>query len=199
MVRQKKYEDFAYVLDVYPASELKARLPNITLSRGELIVQLLGEDFFTLLEAAVSPKHKPPIGTRIYVGKDVPRSILRIIRRINYEDLTQNAKNELENAVRKIVESNEQRFVEFFNKCTPVTPKMHALELMPSIGKKIALKIIAEREIKPFESYEDLKKRGKIQDPVKIIVQRILQELMNHEERHRLFVREPIRRTSPPI
>jgi len=196
LVRQKKYEDFAYVLDVFPASELRAPPPNISLSRGELIVQLLGEGFFTLLEAAVSPKHRPLVGTRIYVGKDVPRSILRIIRRISYEDLTQNSKNGIENAVRAIVESDEKRFVEFFNKSMPVTPRMHALELLPGIGKKIALRIIAEREVKPFESYEDLRKRGGVQDPVKSLVQRIMHELMDSEERHRLFVREPIRKPS---
>ena len=39
---------------------------------------------------------------------------------------------------------------------------------------------------------EDLKKRGCVQDPVKALVQRILQELTDINERHRLFVREPI-------
>jgi len=196
VVRQKKYEDFAYVLDVFPAAELRSHVPNITVHRDEFVAQLIGEDFFTLLEAAVPREHKPVIGSRIYVGKDVPRTLLRILRRINYDDLTENAKSELENAVRKIVESNEKRFVEFFNKCTPVTPRMHALELIPGIGKKIAMKILSERELRPFESYDDLKKRIGIQDPVKALVQRILDELSNPEEKHRLFVREPIYRFS---
>lgn len=158
-----------------------------------MVAQLLGEQFFTLLEAAVSQRHRPPVGTRIYVGKDVPRSILRIVRRIDYEDLTQAAKNELENAVRTIVESEEKRFIEFFNTSTPVTPRMHALELIPGIGKKIAMKIIEEREVHPFTGYDDLKQRAGVQDPVKALVQRILHELMDREERHRLFVREPAR------
>lgn len=196
VVRQKKYEDFAYVLDVFPASEMRSRAPNILIHRDECVAQLIGEEFFTLLEAAVPREHKPLVGTRIYVGKDVPRSLLRILRRINYGDLTENAKNELENVVRKIVESNEKRFIEFFNKSTPVTPRMHALELIPGIGKKIAMKVLSEREIKPFESYEDLKRRAGIQDPVKFLVQRILEELSNPEERYRLFVREPPYRLS---
>jgi len=196
LVKQKKYEDFAYVLDIFPASELRTHAPNIVIHRDEFVVQLIGEEFFTLLEAAVPKEHQPKIGTRIYVGKDVPRTLLRILRRINYDDLTERAKGELENAVRRIVESNEKRFVEFFNTCTPVTPRMHALELIPGIGKKIAMKIISERELKPFESYEDLKKRIGIQDPVRALVQRIMEELTNPEERHRLFVREPIYRAS---
>ena len=194
MARQKKYEDFAYVLDVFPSSEFRPTSPSITIGKNELIAQLLGEEFFTLLEAAVSPKHKPLIGTRIYVGKDVPRSILRIIRRINYDDLTQNAKNELENAVRTIVETNEQRFVEFFNTSMPVTPRMHALEVLPGVGKKIAMKILSEREREPFKSYEDIKKRVSLQDPVELLVKRIIHELTSREERHRLFVRDPVPR-----
>lgn len=194
MARQKKYEDFAYVLDVFPSSEFRPTTTSITISKNELIAQLLGEEFFTLLEAAVSPKHKPLVGTRIYVGKDVPRSILRIIRRINYDDLTQNARNELENAVRTIVETNEQRFVEFFNTSMPVTPRMHALELLPGVGKKIAMKILSEREREPFKSFEDIKRRMNLQDPVELLVKRIIHELTDREERHRLFVRDPVPR-----
>ena len=196
MVRQKKYEDFAYVLDIFPASQLRSRAPNIIVHRDEFIVQLIGEEFFTLLEAAVPKDHKPVIGSRIYIGRDVPRSILRILRRINYDDLTVNARANLENAVRKIVKENEKKFIEFFNKSTPVTPRMHALELIPGVGKKIAMKIISEREVKPFESFEDLKKRIGLQDPMRALVQRILEELSNPEEKYRLFVRAPIFKTS---
>ena len=195
-MRPKKYEDFAYVLDIFPASELRSHAPNIVVHRDEYVVQMIGEGFFTLLEAAVPKEHQPKIGTRIYVGKDVPRNLLRILRRINYDDLTERAKEELEEAVTKIVQSNEKRFVEFFNTCIPVTPRMHALELIPGIGKKIAMKILSEREIRPFESYEDLKKRIGIQDPVKALVQRILEELTEPEKKHRLFVRQPIYRVS---
>jgi putative nucleotide binding protein len=48
--------------------------------------------------------------------------------------------------------------------------------------------IINAREEKPFESFEDLKKRVKlIPDPEKLIIKRILEE-MEGEEKHRLFV-----------
>ena len=196
MVRQKKYEDFAYVLDVFPASEYRAQAPNIIVHRNEFVAQLLGEEFFTLLEAAVPRDHKPAVGSRIYIGKDVPRSILRILRRINYEDLTASSRMILENVILKILEENEKRFINFFNSARPVTPRMHALELIPGIGKKIAMKIISERSVKPFESYEDLRKRGGVQDPVKALAQRILEELSNPEEKYRLFVRAPIFRAS---
>jgi len=191
LYKQKKYEDFAYVLDLFQPQRRPLQ-HSITIGKHELIAQLLGEQFFTLLEAAINEKHKPTVGIRIYIGKDIPRNILRIIRRVRYDDLTQNAKNELPNIVRKIVETDEARFLEFFNKSTPITPRMHALELIPGIGKKIAMKILEEREIQPFTSYEDLKKRIGLQDPVKALTNRILYELMNTEERYRVFVREPV-------
>lgn len=196
MVRQKKYEDFAYVLDVFPASELRAQAPNIIVQRDENVIQLIGEDFFTLLEAATPKGNNPAAGTRLYIGKDVPRNILRILRRISYDDLTINARMNLEGVLLKILEENEKRFVDFFNNARPLTPRMHSLELIPGIGKKIALKIIEEREAKPFESYEDLKKRVGLQDPVKAIQQRILEELRNPREKYRLFVRAPVSRES---
>ncbi|MCF8885544.1 MAG: DUF655 domain-containing protein [Nitrososphaerota archaeon] len=189
MYKHKRFEDFAYVLDIFSPRHL-SEYQNIVLGKDDLIVQLLGEQYFTLLEAAVSQKYKPLIGTKIYIGRDIPKSVLRVIRRIGYENLTQNAKNELETVVRKIVEESEARFIEFFNNSQPVTPRMHALELLPGIGKKIAMKIIEEREIQPFKSYEDLKKRVGLQDPVKAIVNRIIQELSNPDERYFLFVRE---------
>ncbi|MEM1584175.1 MAG: DUF655 domain-containing protein [Nitrososphaerota archaeon] len=191
MYKQKKYEDFAYVLDIFsPQRQLLQH--GIPIGRHESIAQLLGEQFFTLLEAAINEKHKPMISIRIYIGRDIPKNILRIIRRIRYDELTQNAKNELPNVIRKIVETDEARFIDFFNNSTPVTPRMHALELIPGIGKKIAMKILEEREVQPFVSYEDLRKRVGLQDPVKALVNRILYELMNTEERYRMFVREPV-------
>jgi putative nucleotide binding protein len=196
LVRQKKYEDFAYVLDIFSASELKAQSSNIIVHRDENVSQLLGEDFFTLLEAATPKNNKPAIRSRLYIGKDVPRNILRILRRIGYDDLTVNAKMNLESVVLKILEENERRFVDFFNTARPLTPRMHALELIPGIGKKIAMKIIEEREIRSFESYEDLRRRGGMLDPVKALQQRILEELRNPEEKYRLFVRPPVSRES---
>jgi len=191
LYKQKKYEDFAYVLDLFQPQRQPLQ-HSITIGKHESVAHLLGEQFFTLLEAAVNERHKPMIGIRIYIGKDIPRNILRIIRRIRYDDLTQNAKNELPSVVRTIVETDEARFIDFFNKSTPITPRMHALELIPGIGKKIAMKILEEREIQPFTSYEDLKKRIGLQDPVKALTNRIIYELMNTEERYRIFVREPV-------
>ncbi|MDH5362831.1 MAG: DUF655 domain-containing protein [Aigarchaeota archaeon] len=186
--RPKRYEEFGIVLDIFPEDRLRARG---SMARGEDMAQIVGEDFFTFLEAAVPHESMPKVRSRIYVGKDGPRQVLRIIRRVGYESLTASAKAELEPATRAIVESNEKRFTGFFNTATPVTPRLHAIELIPGIGKKYLYKILEEREVNPFKDLNDMKERIGIPDPVRALVKRILTELSSPEEKYYLFAREP--------
>lgn len=189
--KAKRYEDYGYVLDVLPPSHRRPPQMRQIFERDEVIVHLLGEEYFTLLEAAVSERFKPGIGTRIYIGRDVPREILRIIRRIDVDELTENGRANLEPVIQKIVEQNEMRFVEFFNKSNPITPRLHALELIPGIGKKMLQKFLEEREASPLQSFEDIKKRTGLVNPAESISRRVLEELTNKEEKYRVFVREP--------
>ena len=184
--KPKRYEEYGYVLDVFPAS----RKPGYQVARNELVVQLLGEEYFTLLEAAVNEKNKPQVGSRIYIGREAPRELIRIIRRIGVNDLTESAKINLENIVQRIVVEHERRFVEFFNRSNPLSPRLHALELIPGVGKKVLQKVLEERDTKPFESYEDIKKRVGLLDPPSSIARRIIDELLRKDERYHIFVRE---------
>jgi len=90
--------------------------------------------------------------------------------------------------VSRIVLNRERWFVNFFNTAQAITPRMHALELIPGIGKKYMWQVIREREKKPFESFEDLQKRTQIPNPVKLLTKRILEELAG-ESKYRLFTR----------
>ncbi|HIQ29514.1 MAG TPA: DUF655 domain-containing protein, partial [Candidatus Caldiarchaeum subterraneum] len=153
--KPKRYEEYGYVLDVFPAS----RKPGYQVARNEFIVQILGEEYFTLLEAAVNERYKPQIGFRIYIGREAPRELIRIIKRITSDELTEIARINLENIVQKVVTEQESRFVEFFNRSNPISPRLHALELIPGVGKKMLQKVLEERDAEPFESYEDIKKR----------------------------------------
>ncbi|MEM2151243.1 MAG: DUF655 domain-containing protein, partial [Candidatus Bathyarchaeia archaeon] len=150
--------------------------------------QLIGEEYFTLLEAVVREGVVLKPSDRVYIGKDSREEILYIIGRMSYDELTANAKMELENVIEKIVLNREKHFVNFFNTAKPVTPRMHALELIPGIGKKYMWKIIEEREKKPFESFQDLQKRTGIPNPVKLISKRVIEELSS-DCKYRLFTR----------
>ena len=95
---------------------------------------------------------------------------------------------ELENVINKLVEEREKEFVEFFNKCGPISTRLHTLEILPGIGKKHMWDILEARKEKPFESFEDIKKRVKlIPDPKQSIVRRILEELQE-KDKYKLFV-----------
>ena len=64
---------------------------------------------------------------------------------------------------------------------------MHQLELLPGLGKKHMWEIIEERKDKPFESFDDIKKRVKLMpDPEKAIIKRIISEIQG-KEKHKIF------------
>jgi len=183
---EKRYEEYAYVIDYLPHGRPGAR-PGY---RAGALVQVVGEEFFTLLEAIVREGVVLKPYDRVYVGKDPRDAITYIIGRIGYEELTSTAKVELSPAIEKIVLNRERWFVNFFNTAQAVTPRMHALELIPGIGKKYMWQIINERERNPFKSFDDLQKRSNIPSPAKLVTKRILEELSG-ESKYRVFTRAP--------
>ncbi len=178
------YEKYAYVLDYlkegYPEDDRPSYLK-------EPILQLIGEERFTLLEATPKPKAKMNVYDRVFVGKEGRKKIGFIKRRIASQDLTSAAKVELPYVVDKIVEEREDDFVEWFNKAPSLTTRMHSLELLPGIGKKIMWEILDERKKKPFQSFQDIADRiNLVSDPKKSIVKKILSEIQE-EDKYFLF------------
>lgn len=179
-------EDYALVLDYMP----KGRSASF---KEEPLAQVIGEKYFTLLE--VVPKTDLKIMEKVYIGKEDREKIDFIRKRIDFSELTSNSQSELESAVEKIVEEEKQRFIDFFNNSTAITIRRHQLELLPSLGKKHMNDILKEREIKPFTSFEDIRKRIPLMpDPKKIIIRRILEELKEKDLKHYIFARPPKRR-----
>ncbi len=187
-VMEKRYEEYAYVLDFLPHGRPGVRVTGRAGYRAGALVQLVGEEFFTLLEALVKEGAVLKPHDRVYVGKEAREEITYIIGRIGYDELTAAAKMELPAVISRIVLNREKSFINFFNTARAITPRMHALELIPGIGKKYMWQVINEREKKPFESFEDLQKRTEIPNPVKLITKRILEELSG-ESKYRLFTR----------
>jgi len=181
---EKRYEEYAYVLDFLPHGRPGAR-PSY---RAGALVQVVGEEFFTLLEALVKEGIMVKPYERVYVGKDPRDKITYILGRIGYDELTSSAKMELPGVVEKIVLNRENWFINFFNTAQAITPRMHALELIPGIGKKYMWQIINERERTPFKNFDDLQQRANIPNPAKLITKRILEELAG-ESKYRLFTR----------
>ena len=133
------------------------------------IVQALGKDHFVLLELV--PKkgvHLQPY-EEVYIGEGKRDKVHHIIGKLPMQKLTRTAGSELEFAVKEIVKKNEKKFIDFFNNAMPLSTRMHQIELLPGVGKKHMWEIINSREDKPFESFDDIKKRVKLMpDPEKV-------------------------------
>ncbi|MDI6718472.1 MAG: DUF655 domain-containing protein [Methanomicrobiales archaeon] len=183
-MKTEKKEIYALVLDLLPKGYANDPRP---VYKREPIIQAVGVDQFKLLEL-IPKTQNIAIHEKVYIGDEEREKIERVKRRIGYEELTQTARLELPFAVEKIVLENEERFVQFFNKAISITPRLHMLHLLPGIGKKLMWEILAEREKRPFTSFEDLRQRIKaITKPEKMIVSRILEEIEDPETKYRLF------------
>lgn len=180
-------EDYAWVIEYLPSG-------HATQLKREPVVQLVGEKFFTVLEATVKPTSNVVIGQRLYVGKDAREEINVIKGRIKFESLTRSAKESLPSVIHKIVEAREKEFVEFINKCKPISIRFHTLDLLPGVGKKNMEAILTAREKQAFESFADIKKRiPTLPDLGGILTHRIMAELEGNEKYY-LFVKPPAQR-----
>ncbi len=182
--RRHVYEEHAYVLDYLPYGRSSDKSRHLVVPT----VQIMGEQYFTLLEAELKVGATVVVPERIYIGRERREKVDRIISRISYDQLTANAKAEVTPLVDELVKKQEKRFVDFFNRSQPVTPRMHSLELLPGIGKKSMWTIVNTRERKLFVSYKDIEQKTGLTDVAKIISKRILEELTT-ESKYRLFTR----------
>ena len=177
-------EEIATVIDYLP-------LGKSTDMTKQPIAQLLGNSYFTLLEATLKPEKALSIGEAVNVGKENRDKVDHIKGRITYEQLTTSSRNELRNAIRAIIMTREADFVNFYNKSGAITMRVNQLTLLPGVGKKHLQAIMQEREKKPFDSMDEIAKRvALLPDPANLLVLRIEQELQGNEK-HYLFVRPP--------
>ena len=181
---QRKYEEYAYILDFM----LRGK-SNTVKGREGIIIQAIGEERLTLLELLGVQNMSFEVGERVYIGREGRDKVISVLGRLDYDNISQSAKNELPNIVETIVIANEKRFIDYMNVSQPITPRIHALELIPGIGKTYMMTIIKERDKKRFESFEDIQNRVGLRDPAKLIAKRIIDEIAG-EARMNLFVRK---------
>ncbi len=179
----RKYEEYAYVLDYTSRGK-----SSTVRGKDGIIITSIGEDRLTLLEILGIPNSTFEIGEKIYIGKEGRTKVLSVLGKLEYDNISSSAQSELESVVEDIVTNNEEKFVSYLNNAQPLTPRIHALELIPGIGKTYMKSMLEEREKKKFESYHDLQDRVGFKDPIKHISERILDEITG-ESRMNLFVK----------
>ncbi len=181
---QRRYEEYAYVLD------FAQRAKSSTVRGWEgMIIQAIGEERLTLLELLGSQNMSIDVAERVYIGREGRDKVLSVLGRLEYNSISQSAKNELPSIIEKIVIANQKRFIDYINAAQPITPRIHALELIPGIGKTYMMTIIRERDKKKFESFAEIQQRVGLRDPAKLIAKRIIDEITG-EARMNLFVRK---------
>ena len=177
----KEKEEYALVLDYLPYGYPleKKMMP---------IAQAVGIKNFTLLHLIPRRGVKLDVGEKVYIGEGKRDKIYYILGKLPENKLTQTARDQLGDFIAKEITNDEKKFVDFFNKAQAINTRMHQLELLPGFGKKHTEAILKEREIKPFESLEDLKTRvSNLPDPKKAIEKRFVEEILGREKYY-LFI-----------
>lgn len=179
-------EDYAIILDFLPHGYPMDRRP---MHLKTAIAQAIGKNTLVLLELVPKKDIFLQPHEDVYIGEGKRDKVHHIVGRISPSKLTETAKSELNYIIEEIVKKDETRFIEFFNKAGPINTRIHQLELLPGIGKKHMISIVEAREEKPFENFDDIKKRvSLLPDPERSIIKRILLELEGNEK-HYLFVK----------
>jgi putative nucleotide binding protein len=181
---EKRYEEFAYVLDSIPRGK-----SAIIKGREGPIVQAIGEERLTLLELLAAENQDFDTGEKLRIGREGRAKILSVFGKLAYDDLTSESKNQLLGVCEIIVKNNEAKYVAYFNELQPLTPRLHGLELIPGIGKTFMKTIIETREKQPFTSFQDIQNRVGLRDPAKDVAKRIAEELSG-ESRVNIFVKK---------
>ncbi|WP_276301610.1 DUF655 domain-containing protein [Halorussus lipolyticus] len=175
----------AVVLDYLPHGRADDDRPQY---QKPALAYALGIEEFRLFEVTLEEDVSLTITDRF--DADSADELVANVREIEYDDLSGAAQSELEHAIRDVVESNERRFVDFYNDAQPITLRLHQLNLLPGIGKKLRNNVLEQRKRKPFESFEDLENRvSGLHDPDEVLVERILEELREDDLKYRTFVR----------
>jgi putative nucleotide binding protein len=180
----RKYEEYAYVLDYVTRGK-----STTVRGREGIIITAIGEDRLTILEVLGMQNTSFEIGERIYIGKEGRTKIMSVLGKLEFTKISAAAQSELRNVVNTIVTNNEKRFVDYINHAQPLTPRIHALELIPGIGKTYMKAILDEREKQPFTSFDDLQTRVGLKEPMKQIADRIMDEITG-EVKVTLFVKK---------
>lgn len=180
-------EQYAYILDFLPTGYAEDTRP---IHLRKPVAQALGADYFVLLELGMKEDARVEIESKVFVGKGDRDIVKHVERRLRYDELTHGAKLELPYVLEDIVKQNEEKYVDFFNKAQPITTRLHMLELLPGIGKKMMWAVIDERKKGKFNSFSDIETRIKgLHHPEKLIAKRIEEEIKDEQIKYRMYAR----------
>lgn len=178
--------EYGVVLDILPHGRSDADEPQY---RRSPVVYAVGEDTFALYELTLEEDADISIDDRVQIRPTFEDGLNRG-RQVDYDDLSDGARSELDYIIEEIVEEKERDFVDFFNDAQPVSLRLHQLNILPGIGDKLRDSILDRRKRQRFESFDELESAvDGLHDPKGTITDRILEEIRDGEDlKYRLFV-----------
>ena len=177
---------YAVILDHLPHGRADDDRPR---HRKSPLAYAIGERDFRLFEITLEDDADVSIGDRIVIGPTEARDAVSGFKQVMYDDLSNTATAELEYAIEEIIDENERRFVDFYNDAQPITLRLHQLNLLPGIGKKLRNNVLDQRKRGPFESFEDLEDRiSGLHRPKEVLIERIIEELRDDDLKYKAFV-----------
>ncbi|MFX0019090.1 MAG: DUF655 domain-containing protein [Promethearchaeota archaeon] len=152
------------------------------------IAQVLTFPDFVLYEVKINKDTDIKVQEKNTYEEFLRQNKLReVLKKIDYNELTNTSKALIQPILEKEVLNYEEEFINFFNNSTSITPRMHALKLLPGIGQKHMWEILEERERQNFVTFQDIADRTSISNPPKLIAQRIIKELQREGVKYYLF------------
>jgi putative nucleotide binding protein len=152
------------------------------------IAQVITLPDFVLYEVKINKDSNIQVQEKNTYEEFVNQNKLReVLKKIDYDDLTSTSKALIQSILEKEVLNYEEEFIKFFNNSTSITPRMHALKLLPGIGQKHMWDILNARERQKFITFQDIADRTSLSNPAKLIAQRIVKELQREGVKYYLF------------
>ena len=163
------------ILDVLPHGHPEEDKPSWSKTP---LAQVLTPEDFVLYEVKIEKGADLNVQEKKYYEDFINANQLRdVLKKIDYEELTSTAKALLQPILEEEIMNYEEQFINFFNNSTSITPRMHALKLIPGIGNKHMWQIIEARQKQNFVTFQDISDRTSVSNPAKQLALRIIKEL----------------------
>ena len=136
---------------------------------------VMGTNKFTLINIELNEGVELRPQEKILITKDSDK-VKKLNHRLSYDDLSNVELQEVEKAIHTIIITNENKYVDFFNRQSKEGTQLHFLD---GISRKNAIKVLDDKEKNgKFESFDDINKRiSFIEDSEDLIAKRVLYEL----------------------
>ncbi|MBY9006301.1 MAG: DUF655 domain-containing protein [Candidatus Lokiarchaeota archaeon] len=180
-----KKERDVVILDLLPHGHIRDEKPSW--ARNPL-AQVISFPDFVLYEVKYNRESEIKVQDKnTFEYFNEKRKLNEVLRKIDFKDLTNTSKALIQTIIENEIIETEELFINFFNNSTSITPRLHALKLIPGIGTKHMWELLNARERQKFMTYQDIADRTSLSSPVKQLTLRIIKELQREGIKYYLF------------